>query len=429
MEILRNMWRRKFRTLLTIIGISVGIFAFTVMGSMAIKLNKMIAGGKRYITGQITIMPKGSNIAMGAVSGMLPVDTLNKISQIEGVEGVQPLVSLAVEDPDPDNPQSSGMSMSGPPTIYGSPYTSKAINKNWTTLDMKEGEMLKQGDADNLIAIGFNIALDKKLKVSDTWNIRGRGFKIKGVVDKTNTGPDSYVFMSITPARELLVESNPFLKSLKEQSDKAANVTDAQLKAMPPEQRKQVEQAKAFKMEDLSSMAAVSWKDGADSEVVSNRIKDQFKKDILVMSPKKMGEEIDKGSAIINAIILGSAALALIVGTFSIVNTMVMSISERTKEIGIKKALGASRFSIAWDYTLESGIIALFGGLLGLGLGYLVIYLANSKLGQTGAEIFMLTPQFAAAVVAFSFVLGIVAGVLPALRAARLKVVDAIREL
>ena len=50
MEILRNMWRRKFRTFLTISGIAIGIFAFTVMGSMALKFNKMISGGKKYIT-------------------------------------------------------------------------------------------------------------------------------------------------------------------------------------------------------------------------------------------------------------------------------------------------------------------------------------------------------------------------------------------
>ena len=148
-----------------------------------------------------------------------------------------------------------------------------------------------------------------------------------------------------------------------------------------------------------------------------------------MLSPKKLGETIDKASAVFNAIILGSAVIALIVGGFSIINTMIMSISERKREIGIKKAIGGSNRSIAWDYTLEAGIIGFIGGIIGLGIGILAIVIINSKTAASGAEIFLLNPTFMAGVVAFSFVLGIIAGIIPAVRASRMKVVDAIREL
>jgi len=118
MEIFRNMWRRKFRTFLTIFGITVGIFAFMVMGSMALKFNKMIEGGKKYITGQITLIPKGSSY-MGGGGAMLPVDVLNKIRQVEGVSGVNAGVELALKEPDPDNPTGSSFSFGAPPTIEG----------------------------------------------------------------------------------------------------------------------------------------------------------------------------------------------------------------------------------------------------------------------------------------------------------------------
>ena len=162
---------------------------------------------------------------------------------------------------------------------------------------------------------------------------------------------------------------------------------------------------------------------------MANRIKDQFKDQVLVLSPTKLGETIDKASAVFNAIILGSAVIALIVGGFSIINTMIMSISERKREIGIKKAIGASNRSIAWDYTLEAGIIGIVGGVIGLGIGVVAILFIKSKTAASGAEIFLLNPSFMAGVVIFSFVLGIIAGVLPAIRASRMKVVDAIREL
>lgn len=400
MEIFRNMWRRKFRTFLTIFGIVIGIFAFTVMGSMALKLNKMIAGGKKYVTGQISVFPKGSS-AMGVLStGTLPVDTLNKMSEIDGVKNVAAMASLMVEDPDPDNAE---MSFGNPPTIYGADYQSDFKNRNWETMDMREGKMLDKDNKDDEIVVGINIATDKKLKTGDIFNIRGRDFTVVGIVAKTMTGPDDYVFMAITPAREMLIASNPFMKSLYDSGK--------------------------LKLEDVNSMAGVSWKDGADSEKVAEEIKSKFGKDVTVMSPVKMGEMIDKASTTMNAIILGSALLALIVGLFSIVNTMVMSVSERTKEIGIKKAIGASPRSIAWEYTMEAGVIGLIGGVIGVGLGYLAATIVNRILAESGAEIFLLEPGFMIGVVAFSFVIGIIAGVIPAMRAAKLKVVEAVREL
>jgi len=427
MEILRNMWRRKFRTFLTIVGIVVGIFAFTVMGSMALKLNKMIDGGKRYITGQISIMPKGTDFATGAMGGMLPVDTLNKMAKVEGVEAVEGSVELAVDEPNPDEPIS--MSMGQPATITSMDPTSGFKNKNWATLDMKEGKAIDKDSAINDISIGSTIALDKKWKVGDKVKIRGKEFKVVGILEKTMTGPDSYVFMNLSIVRELYIESNPFLKSLKDRAAEASNISDKELAKLSPETRSQIVQAKTFKVEDVSTMASVSWKDGVDPEAVVAKIKDQFKNEVVVLSPKAMGETIDKASATMNAIIYGAALLALIVGVFSITNTMVMSISERTKEIGIKKAIGASGRSISAEYTLEAGVLSLIGGLIGMGLGVLAIVIINGKMASKGAEIFLLDANFMIGVVIFSFVIGIVAGVIPAMRASKLKVVDAIREL
>jgi len=426
-EIFRNMWRRKFRTSLTIFGIVIGIFAFTVMGSMALKLNKMIDGGKRFITGQITIAPKGTNFSSGQMGSMLPVDTLNKISKVEGVKAVAAGIELSLDEPDPDNPVSTSFGM--PPTIEGVDTQSEFKNINWETLEMKEGRMIVKGDPDNYITIGSTIALDKKWSSGETVKIRSKEFQIVGILEKTMTGPDSYVFMPLKSAREMYIDSNPFLKSLKEKSEEAAKISEKELMMLPPTTREQVIQAKSFKTEDVTTMASASWKSGADSEVVSNRIKDQFKDDVIVLSPKKMGEEIDKASATMNAIILGSALLALIVGLFSIVNTMIMSISERTKEIGIKKAIGASPRSVAFEYTLEAGIIGLLGGAIGMGLGVLAIDIINNKMASKGAEIFLIEPNFLVMVIIFSFVVGIIAGVIPAIRASKLKVVDAIREL
>jgi putative ABC transport system permease protein len=427
-EILRNMWRRKFRTILTIFGIVIGIFAFTVMGSMALKLNKMIDGGKKYITGQITITPKGTDFMTGASSSMLPVDLLNEIKGVEGVEAVEGSVSVSLDEPDPDNP--TGGATFGPvKSIYSFDPSSNFKNKNWETMAMKEGKLIDKDSAENDISIGINVALDKGWKVGDIAKIRGREFKVVGIFEKTMTGPDEYVFMNLKIAREMFVDANPFLKSLKEKSDEAAKISQNELAMLPTATREQITSAKSFKIEDVSSAASISWKDGVDPEEVVTRIKNQFKDEVVVLSPKKMGEQIDKASATMNAIILGSALLALIVGLFSIINTMLMSVSERTKEIGIKKAIGASPTAIAIEYTLEAGIMGLLGGAIGMGLGVLAAAVINNKMASKGAEIFLIEPNFLIGVIAFSFAVGILAGLFPAIRASKLNVVDAIREL
>lgn len=424
-EILRNMWRRKLRSLLTVLGIAVGIFAFTVMGSMALRLNKMIAGGKSYITGQITIVPKGTTFGAGS-SAVLPIDTINEIARVEGVQAVAAGVELMLNEPDPDHPS---FNLGPPPTIEGYDLESTFENRNWKTLAMRDGHLITKDDGLDAVSIGISIATDQKLGVGDTMTIRGKNFRVAGIIDQTLTGPDNFVFMPIQPARAMLIESNPFLKSLQEQADQAMAVSDAALARLPEATRQQILNAKAFKVEDVNTAAAVSWKDGYDSEQVAATIKEQFKDKALVLSPKKLGEQIDQASAVINAIILGSAVLALIVGGFSIINTMVMAVSERTKEIGIKKAIGASRRSIAWDYTLEAGVIGFIGGLIGMGFGVLTAWILNARTASSGAQIFLIDARYLVGVVLFSFVLGMIAGVLPAIRAARLKVVQAIREL
>lgn len=428
-EIFRNMWRRKMRSALTIFGIAIGIFAFTVMGSMALKINKMISGGKRYITGQITIMPKGSTAdtygTMGGAS-FLAVDTLNEIAKVDGVQAVAGGVSLALKEVDLNDPSSQSFSFGMPATIEGMDLNSNFENRNWSTIDMKDGHMITKDDPSTSITVGYTIANDNNLKVGDTFKVRGKDFQVVGIADQTLTGPDQYVFMNINEARQMLIDSTPFLKSLKERSDEAANISDAELARLPEATRQQIAEARSFKLEDVNQMAAVSWKDGEDADVVANRIKDQFKDEAVILSPKTLGEQIDKASAIFNTMILGSALIALIVGGFSIINTMIMSISERKKEIGIKKALGASRKAIALEYTMEAGVIGIIGGLIGMGLGALLATVLNTK---TSAEIFLLSSSFLGSVVAFSFVLGVVAGIIPAVKASRMKAVDAIREL
>lgn len=109
------------------------------------------------------------------------------------------------------------------------------------------------------------------------------------------------------------------------------------------------------------------------------------------------------------------------------INTMAMSVAERTREIGIRRAIGGSRRRIVRELVAEAGVIGLLGGLIGLGLGAAVVVLVNEAGRSSGTVLFDLTAQTAAFAVGFSTILGMVAGIIPAWTAARLDPVSALR--
>ena len=145
------------------------------------------------------------------------------------------------------------------------------------------------------------------------------------------------------------------------------------------------------------------------------------------MTGAEFDETVGATTAIFNAIIIGVAAISLIVGGLSVINTMAMSVAERTREIGIKRAIGGSRRRIIRELVAEAGVIGLIGGLIGLGLGAVVVFLANEAGRSSGHRPVRPHPQTAAFAVGFSTILGMLAGIIPAWSAARLDPVSALR--
>src|SRR5262249_19889648 len=149
--------------------------------------------------------------------------------------------------------------------------------------------------------------------------------------------------------------------------------------------------------------------------------------DLTVTSPSQAKQQFEQFSAIFNLIVLGSALIALIVGALSVLNTMAMSVAERIKEIGLKKAIGARTGQVLREFLAEAAAIGLVGGLVGLGLGALLVGAINGATAASGTQIFAVTTRLTVGTLLFATVLGAVAGFLPALNAARLNPVEALR--
>jgi ABC-type lipoprotein release transport system permease subunit len=173
-------------------------------------------------------------------------------------------------------------------------------------------------------------------------------------------------------------------------------------------------------------------KDTSAANVLANQIKGEG---FQVQSLQILLDLADQVFTIINIMLSSVGSLALLVASLGIVNTMIMSIYERTREIGTLKAIGASRGDIRLMFMLEAGMIGMIGGLTGLlcgwGLGkilnrVILWYIERHDLPIRG-NFFVVTPSLALAALAFATFVGIAAGLYPANRAARLDPLVALR--
>jgi putative ABC transport system permease protein len=182
----------------------------------------------------------------------------------------------------------------------------------------------------------------------------------------------------------------------------------------------------ALDASEVASQIIVYPATGVDEAALADRIT-ATADNVSTLTAADFDEQVGGTTAIFNAIIIGVAVISLIVGGLSVINTMAMSVAERTREIGIKRAIGGPRGRIIRELVAEAGIIGLIGGLLGLGLGAAVVVLANEAGRASGTVLFDLTPGTALFAVGFSTILGMLAGIIPAWSAARLDPVAALR--
>jgi putative ABC transport system permease protein len=387
---MRNLGRRKLRTTLTILGITIGIWALVVFGSMANKINALVEGGSTWFAGKI-VVSDSSNASTGGFGGApMSLATADLLRQTDGVAVAVPGIMMLMDD------QVGAMSMSVPPMITGAVAGADEGHETWV-LRYAQGRTLTATDEGRHVTVlGSDIARKYSKGVGDTIALKGVDFEIVGVLEPTLTAPDQTAMVPLAAAQELYFAT------------------------LPPLVRQGVQAS------DLATSVTVYPSPGADPEVVADRIKAQIPH-VSAMTGKEFDEQIGSATAILNSILIGIALISLAVGGLSVVNTMAMSIAERTREIGIKRAIGGSRARIVRELVTEAGLIGFLGGAIGLALGALVVTLVNDAGRSSGTVLFDLTTGTAVTAVLFSTALGAMAGLVPALHAARLDPVVALR--
>lgn len=369
-EIVRNMARRKLRTGLTVFGIVIGIFALTVMGSMTEYFNTLIDNAVKQAGTNIGVSPKGGDF----LTVLTPNDQ-KKIERVPGVRYAIPVVLDTLEELQAVSFQ--------PNIVLGMPPETARLDL--PSANVQRGRWLERGDEYQAV-IGHTIANKRNLDLGGKITYRDHDFTVVGILGPTQTTPDSMVLIPLDVMRKLL-KSPDIIMSID----------------VVPENPRQVN--------DLARRIQAS----VDT--------------VSVTTPEDAINQARQGLAVFNAILLGGAFLAVIVGGLAVVNTMIMSVSERTQEIGLKKAIGATDGDIIKEYLMEATLIGLIGGLAGFGLGSGLANMLNATLSQAlgGTDIFTVTPRLGVISITFAVLLGAGAGLFPAWNAARLDPVKALR--
>lgn len=372
-EILRNLARRKLRTGLTVFGIAIGIFALSVMGSLSEFLNTTVESGIRYSGELIRVIPKGGVAGFGVIRES-EGEKLKEIAHVKKVSGT--LATPAEE--------ASGLQSVGSKLLLGiDPEAADAFKH----IPLRDGRLLAAGD-EKRVVVGHTIAAQANLKVGDSTEFRGATVEIVGIFQPTqNPQIDNFI---IAPLKEV----------------QALNSVQGVVNAF-----------------------IVIPDDPANADLVADTINKTYPKEFNALNPTELKKQVQQGTLIFSIIILAGAALAVVVGGFATINTMIMSVSERTREIGIKKAVGASNTQIMREFLTESAWMGLLGGTIGISLAKIATIAINTytKQNVAGLEIFNLTPRLVLLALAFATILGAVAGLIPAITAARMNVVKALR--
>ncbi len=384
-EILKNMFRRKLRTSLTVFGIAIGILALVVMGGIAEKLNLLVDGGVRYYSDKVQISSAESSFI---ASTPLRLERKKDLTKVDGARCVAASIGTTLEK------DLTAVSFGPPPLIVA--QEPQCDQYESFKLNFTDGGEFSSEETGKVV-VGSDIVKKLDAKVGQKVTIRDKDYEVAGILEKTFTSPDNSVLMSFSDAQKIIHADLPEI--IKTQI-KANSITDG---------------------------FVVYPDNGINPDELANKISEEVS-GVKALGPKAFEDQIASTVRTFTSIIYGIAVISLLVGTLSIINTMTMSISERTKEIGIKKAIGAKPRQILAEYLAEAGIIGFLGGVIGIGFGSLVVYLVNGFMEQTGDKIFLLTPRLLWSSLIFSVLLGVVAGIYPAMHAVQINIVKSLRE-
>lgn len=392
---------RKLRSWMTIIGIFIGIFAVVSLLSLSDGLKNAINSQFESVGADRIIVKPGAGDYAGStpVTGEFSAAKLYEgdLEVVKKTKGVDIALGIIIQTGKAEfNDKIKYLTVGGVPTNNDA----QTFADKTDFLQVSEGRFFKEGDR-NRVIIGYGLTedyFDKKLKIRDTILIQDEEFKVIGIFKKSGNPINDYIVrIPLDDARGLF------------------DVED----------------------EELSTIMAASNKGLNPEEVRDNIIKDlrdyrnvkEDEEDFTATTSAQLIEGFNVILDVVQFVIVGIAAISLLVGGIGIMNTMYTAVLDRTREIGTMKAVGARNSDIVLVFMIESGFFGLLGGGIGTFLGLLMSKGVEVGAAFAGFDILKasFSPFLIIGALAFSFFVGCISGIFPAIKAAKLKPVDALR--
>ncbi|EAE0325795.1 ABC transporter permease [Listeria monocytogenes] len=400
MNVLQSMkmaWKQlkasKLRSFLTMLGIIIGVASVILLVSLG-------NGVTQEVDDQMGDL--GSNLITVVNSSVNPndkytYDEVMKYQNIDGVKSVSPELSGQV------NATFDYKSLSN--KVIGTNDQYKAAR----SLEMKEGRFLLPIDTEygqKVAVIGSTVASDLfgfGDPIGETIRLNGMPYKVVGVLKEKGASmmgsSDDQIFIPISSAQRLLKDTN--VRTIYVETKSAEDVD--------------------FVVNTLESRLAIKF--GDEKEQEKNASSAQMGPSYQVINQQEILNAFNTISTTLTTALGAIAAISLVVGGIGIMNIMLVSVSERTREIGIRKALGAKKRAILLQFLIESIVISVCGGVIGIIIGVSGALIFGSVAG--------ISSGITAGTIIFSFVfslcIGVIFGIAPANKASKLRPIDALR--
>jgi putative ABC transport system permease protein len=372
-----SVYSNKLRSFLTMLGIIIGISSVIVLVGMG-------EGTKQQVASRIEQL--GTNLITVNIMGYRNRAVSNQeIKQLEAKPGIKAIAPTFTQ---------------GNVDIKGGDNTSttdiEATTPNYTEIkkvNVSTGRFINQRDLDNryrVAVVGTTVATElfnTTDVVGDTINVDGADFSIVGVLQQQGGTSDDIVVLPLTTAQRLFKNTN--IRTF------------------------YVEASDQSQMDEAMGYLQLFLNNKFNNDPRSYRI----------MNQTSLLDTANQTNDSMTAMLSGVAAISLVVGGIGIMNIMLVSVIERTREIGIRKAIGAKRRTVLTQFLIEAGFISGLGGILGVMFGYGTAYVVRTAFKTP----VVISNNIVIGAFAFSVILGIVFGMYPANKASKLNPIDALR--
>jgi putative ABC transport system permease protein len=392
---LRGLRANRLRSVLTMLGIIIGVASVILLVAIGNGVQSSVNEKIQPLANLITIVPSVGNVPGGAPPKDL-IDADVAALQGPGINAVIPAITgKALTETDAYRFRA---------TVIGSTDRWLEVNNQ----DMSAGTFFDDAQVRStarVVVLGPSVAsylfgTDPAAALNHIVRINRQNFRVIGVMQSVGEPSDSVAVMPLNTVRRYIFGGGDKVNQITVQATQAAAVPAAQDEVI----------------RILSER---------------HRIKDSANRDFEVQSLRSRLDTFNQILRILTLFTAAVAAISLFVGAIGVLNIMLVSVTERTREIGIRKAIGATRRAILEQFLIESLVLAGLGGVIGILVGIGLSVLGAAVAPAFGPTFATFAPAVTIPSVAISFaislVIGLVAGGYPANRAARLRPIEALR--